>query len=106
VKRLVAIPASKEDGERLVLELKDKVQKINARSILPVPETGKQRIEPLKKRPVRPVNLGYKNGPRKRPSTGSCRTSRGARDPRQDIERRIELLAGKWRNRSHMADKY
>jgi holliday junction DNA helicase RuvA len=67
VKRLVAIPGiGKKMAERLVLELKDKVQKIVPAQSRPVPETGRQRIETLKEDALSAlVNLGYKNGPAK-----------------------------------------
>ncbi|MDQ5984978.1 MAG: Holliday junction ATP-dependent DNA helicase RuvA [Syntrophus sp. SKADARSKE-3] len=67
VKRLVAIPGiGRKMAERIVLELKDKMQKIVLDQSLPLPESGRQRIEALKEDALSAlVNLGYKNAPAK-----------------------------------------
>ncbi len=63
LKRLVGIPGvGKKMAERLVLELKDKILKMQPIQKVPSVTTGAQKIEALKEDALSAlVNLGYKN---------------------------------------------
>lgn len=63
LKRLVAIPGvGKKMAERLVLELKDKILKMQPMQAAPPVTTGAQRLEALKEDALSALmNLGYKN---------------------------------------------